>query len=113
MIREYPPILRGDAERQAAQLREYLVRLVRYLDEELSKESATVESTPDARVDTLATQMSRMPQILYGEAAAGGVVFDRPFAKAPVVFVTTGSASDVTSAGFEASADTQWIAVGR
>lgn len=112
MIREYPPILRGDAERQAAQLREYLVRLVRYLDEEMAKESPA-ESAPDARVETLAAQMPRMPQILYGEAAAGGVVFDRPFVKAPVVFVTTGSASDVTSSGFTASAGTQWIAVGR
>lgn len=33
MIREYPPMLSGTAENQCAQLRAYLVRLVRYLDE--------------------------------------------------------------------------------
>lgn len=33
MIKEYPPVLSGTAENQCAQLRAYLVRLVRYLDE--------------------------------------------------------------------------------
>lgn len=33
MIREYPPILSGTAENQCAQIRAYLVRLVRYLDD--------------------------------------------------------------------------------
>ena len=111
MIREYPPILRGSAEDRTAQLRDYLVRLVRALDEDMGKE-IVAKNEPDARVDSLATQMSRTPQILYGEAAAGGVTFDKPFGKAPTVFVTSGSASDVTAAGFTASTDTQWIAVG-
>lgn len=37
MIREYPPMLSGTAENQCAQLRAYLVRLIRYLDEILEE----------------------------------------------------------------------------
>ena len=33
MIKEYPPVLSGTAENQCAQLRAFLVRLVRYDDE--------------------------------------------------------------------------------
>lgn len=44
MIREYPPVLSGTAENQCAQIRAYLVRLIRYLDEiveELQKNQPT------------------------------------------------------------------------
>ena len=37
MIREYPPMLTGTPENQIAQLRDYLVRLVRYLNEILEE----------------------------------------------------------------------------
>lgn len=33
MIQEQPPILKGDAEHQVMQLRDYLIRLVKYINE--------------------------------------------------------------------------------
>lgn len=117
MIREYPPMLNGPAENQTRQLRDYLVRLVRYLDEiihpaEAQAQQSTYTSQIETRVKVLGEQVKRMPQTLFGSDAAGDVTFSKPFATAPVVFVTAGAATNVTETGFTASAATEWIAVG-
>lgn len=49
MIREYPPVLSGTAENQCAQLRAYLVRLVRYLDEIIEELQKNPPSDGDRR----------------------------------------------------------------
>lgn len=117
MIREYPPMLNGPAENQTRQLRDYLVRLVRYLDEIIQPTEAQVQLSTDTsqietRIKVLSEQVKRMPQTLFGEASAGDVSFDKPFTTPPVVFVTAGTATNVTETGFTASDAAQWIAVG-
>lgn len=117
MIREYPPMLNGPVENQTRQLRDYLVRLVRYLDEilhptETQAQQSTDTSQLETRVKVIGEQVKRMPQTLFGAASAGDVSFDKPFATPPVVFVTAGTATNVTETGFTASDAAQWIAVG-
>lgn len=123
MMKEYPPLLRGSAEEQAAQLRAYLVRLVQYLDESF----AEIAKTPDAGADDAwktktenaigALRMSvwGLPLVQYGSVSeTADVVFPTSYPTAPAVFATAGTVSDVSAVGFTLSttADAQWIAVG-
>ena len=117
MIREYPPMLTGTPENQTAQLREYLVRLIRYLDEilrdiEPKQETVEVQPVSDAKIKALSNRIDGMMQVLADSTAAGSVTFAQSFGKIPVVITMSGSPSNISTTGFTASAATKWIAVG-
>lgn len=124
--KEYPPMLMGRPEEQLAQLRAYLVRLIGAVDEAL-------RSTPDGRSEAEMTALTEWQTsvdnslnalrsyarstalVLHGTAGESGtVLFPRPFAAPPAVFVTNGAVSDVSETGFTltTASAAQWIAVG-
>lgn len=125
MRKEYPPMLSGKPEEQATQLRDYLVRLIEYLDEtfhslddSIPSESEKQElhdwqNDTDSAISALRATVKTGSFVLHGSAeAAGSVSFPKAFAEPPVVFTTAGNASSVTTEGFSISAAAQWIAVG-
>ena len=122
-MKEYPPILSGDADNKAAQLRAYLVRLVQYLDERFAESEKQTSAETDAEwktgiekaIGTLRTTVGKQALVQHGSVSAtANVVFNPAFAAAPVVFVTAGTTSDVTGSGFTLTTTgaAQWIAVG-
>jgi hypothetical protein len=122
MIREYPPKLTGRPEAQIAQMRDYLVRLIRYLDEmetpaEAPDLSALAEwqTSVNNAIGSIRAAVRSAPLVQYGEAASGEVTFPTAYAGPPVVFAAGGTVSDVTAASFTlaATGTAQWIAVGR
>ena len=124
MRKEYPPMLSGMPEAQIAQLRDYLVRLIGYIDESIAeavgssgqvdaeKLSQWQEDT-EAAVGSLRTAVKQQALVQSGTAEAGAVLFPVRYKSAPVVITTGGTVSDVTGSGFTLSAAAQWIAAGR
>jgi len=124
MRKEYPPMLSGMPEAQIAQLRDYLVRLIRYIDDSIDeavgagsqvdaeKLSQWQEDT-DAAIGSLRAAVKQTDLVQSGTAEAGDVVFPVKFKSAPVVIATAGTVSNVSSSGFTLSAAAQWIAAGR
>lgn len=124
MRKEYPPMLSGQPEAQIAQLRDYLVRLIRYIDDSIDeavgagsqvdaeKLSQWQENT-DAAVVSLRAAVKQTDLVQSGTAEAGDVVFPVKYKSAPVVIATAGTVSNVTGSGFTISAAAQWIAAGR
>ena len=124
MRKEYPPMLSGQPEAQIAQIRDYLVRLIRYIDDSIEeavsaggqldaeKLSQWQEDT-DAAIGSLRAAAKQTDLVQSGTAEAGDVVFPVKFKSAPVVIATAGTVSNVSSSGFTLSAAAQWIAAGR
>ena len=124
MRKEYPPMLSGMPEAQIAQLRDYLVRLIRYIDDSIDeavgagsqmdaeKLSQWQEDT-DAAIGSLRAAVKQTDLVQSGTAQAGDVVFPVKYKSAPVVIATAGTVSNVSSSGFTLSAAAQWIAAGR
>ena len=124
MRKEYPPMLSGMPEAQIAQIRDYLVRLIRYIDGSIEeaagagsqmdaeKLSQWQEDT-DAAIGSLRAAVKQTDLVQSGTAGAGDVVFPVKFKSAPVVIATAGTVSNVSSSGFTLSAAAQWIAAGR
>ena len=125
--KEYPPILSGKPEEQAAQLRAYLVRLIGYIDEAFNGISAGGASA-DQQAALTEWQMSVSTAIgslrtaaKYVKLIQNGTVntttnveFGRIYASKPAVFATAGTISNVSVSGFTltTSGEAQWIAVG-
>lgn len=124
MRKEYPPMLSGMPEAQIAQLRDYLVRLIRYIDDSIEeavgagsqldteKLSQWQEDT-DAAIGSLRAAVKQTDLVQSGTSEAGDVLFPVKFKNAPVVIATAGTVSNVSSSGFTLSAAAQWIAAGR
>lgn len=124
MRKEYPPMLSGMPEAQIAQLRDYLVRLIRYIDDSIEeavsaggqvdaeKLSQWQEDT-DAAIGSLRAAVKQTDLVQSGTAEAGDVAFPVKYKSAPVVIATAGTVSNVSSSGFTLSAAAQWIAAGR
>ncbi len=124
MRKEYPPMLSGMPEAQIAQLRDYLVRLIRYIDDSIDeavgagsqvdaeKLSQWQEDT-DTAIGSLRAAVKQTDLVQSGTAEAGAVVFPVKYKSAPVVIATAGTVSNVSSSGFTLSAAAQWIAAGR
>lgn len=124
MRKEYPPMLSGMPEAQIAQIRDYLVRLIRYIDDSIDeavgagsqldaeKLSQWQEDT-DAAIGSIRAAVKQTDLVQSGTAEAGDVVFPVKYKSAPVVIATAGTVSNVSSSGFTLSAAAQWIAAGR
>lgn len=117
--KEYPPMLMGRPEQQLEQLRDYLVRLIGYIDEALAADKQETDSSWQQSVDSAIAALRRSarnaPLIQHGSAAeTGDVKFPKSFAEAPAVFVTDGTVSNVTATGFflTTTGASRWIAVG-
>lgn len=124
MRKEYPPMLSGMPEAQIAQLRDYLVRLIRYIDDSIDEAVGTGsqvdaeklnqwQEETDAAIGSLRAAVKQTDLVQSGTAQAGDVVFPVKFKSAPVVIATAGTVSNVTGSGFTLSAAAQWIAAGR
>lgn len=124
MRKEYPPMLSGMPEAQIAQLRDYLVRLIRYIDDSIDEAVGTGsqvdaeklnqwQEDTDAAIGSLRAAVKQQALVQSGTAQAGDVVFPVKFKSAPVVIATAGTVSNVSSSGFTLSAAAQWIAAGR
>lgn len=124
MRKEYPPMLSGQPEAQIAQIRDYLVRLIRNIDESIEEavdaggrvdtEKLTQwQEDTDAAIGSLRAAVKQTDLVQSGTAAAGDVVFPTKYKGTPVVIATAGTVSNVTSSGFTLSAAAQWIACGR
>jgi hypothetical protein len=117
-------MLSGLPEAQIAQLRDYLVRLIGYIDESIAeavgssgqvdaeKLSQWQEDT-EAAIGSLRASVKQTDLVQSGTAEAGDVVFPVKYKSAPVVIATAGTVSNVSSSGFTLSAAAQWIAAGR
>lgn len=124
MRREYPPMLSGQPEAQIAQLRDYLVRLIKYIDDSIdeavgsggqvdAEKLAQWQEDTDAAVGSLRSIVKQQDLVQSGTAEAGSVRFPAKYKGTPVVIATAGTVSNVTSSGFTLSAAAQWIAAGR
>lgn len=124
MRKEYPPMLSGLPEAQIAQLRDYLVRLIGYIDESIAEavgSSGQVDAETlsqwqedtEAAVGSLRAALKQTDLVQSGTAEAGAVLFPVRYKSAPVVIATAGTVSNVTSSGFTLSEAAQWIAAGR
>lgn len=124
MRKEYPPMLSGMPEAQIAQLRDYLVRLIRYIDDSIEEAVSTGgqvdaeklnqwQEDTDAAIGSLRASVKQTDLVQSGTAQAGDVVFPVKYKTAPVVITTAGTVSNVSSSGFTLSAAAQWIAAGR
>lgn len=125
MRKEYPPMLSGMPEAQIAQIRDYLVRLIRYIDDSIDEAVGTGsqldaeklsqwQEDTDAAIGSLRAAVKQTDLVQSGSTAeAGDVVFPVKFKNAPVVIATAGTVSNVSSSGFTLSAAAQWIAAGR
>lgn len=124
MRKEYPPMLSGMPEAQIAQLRDYLVRLIRYIDDSIDEAVGTGsqvdaeklsqwQEDTDAAIGSLRAAVKQTDLVQSGTAEAGEVLFPVKYKTAPVVITTAGTVSNVSSSGFTLSAAAQWIAAGR
>lgn len=124
MRKEYPPMLSGMPEAQIAQLRDYLVRLIRYIDDSIDEAVGTGsqvdaeklnqwQEDTDAAIGSLRAAVKQTDLVQSGTAGAGAVLFPVKYKAAPVVIATAGTVSNVSSSGFTLSAAAQWIAAGR
>lgn len=124
MRKEYPPMLSGMPEAQIAQIRDYLVRLIRYIDDSIeeavgagsqvdAEKLGQWQEDTDAAIGSLRASVKQTDLVQSGTAQAGDVVFPVKYKTAPVVITTAGTVSNVSSSGFTLSAAAQWIAAGR
>ena len=124
MRKEYPPMLSGLPEAQIAQLRDYLVRLIGYIDESIAEavgagsqldteKLSQWQGDTDAAIGSLRAAVKQTDLVQSGTAEAGAVLFPVKYKSAPVVIATAGTVSNVTGSGFTLSAAAQWIAAGR
>lgn len=124
MRKEYPPMLSGMPEAQIAQLRDYLVRLIRYIDDSIeeavsagnqvnAEKLGQWQEDTDAAIGSLRAAVKQTDLVQSGTAEAGAVLFPVKYKSAPVVIATAGTVSNVSSSGFTLSAAAQWIAAGR
>jgi hypothetical protein len=72
-MREYPPILTGDADNKAAQIRGYLVRLCTYLDEMAAANTGT--TVPVSTPETVLPNQSKMLRAFLDGAYPVGSVY--------------------------------------
>lgn len=122
MKKEYPPFLKGSAENQIAQLREYLVRLIGYIEQALDELPLSATGSDEdwqARVDADIGKLRRLyresPLVQHGQVSETSlVVFAKKFSTPPNVFTTGGTVSDVSTDGFTltTTGETEWLAVG-